>query len=39
VNTNKPVLLKVLYEVNPEAFLSCFTKEQQLKKAVQQGIS
>ena len=39
VNANKPVLLKVLYEVNPEAFLSCFTKEQQLKKAVQQGIS
>ena len=32
ININKPVLLKVLYEVNPEAFLACFTKERQLEK-------
>lgn len=32
INANKPVLMKVLYEVNPEAFLSCFTKVPQLNK-------
>ena len=32
ININKPVLLKVLYEVNPEAFLACFTKVPQLQK-------
>ena len=26
-NINKPILMKVLYEVNPEAFLSCFIKK------------
>lgn len=26
LNTNKPLLLKVLYEVNPDAFLQCFVK-------------
>ena len=31
-NVNKPILMKVLYEVNPDAFLSCFTKEPQLNK-------
>jgi hypothetical protein len=30
ININKPVLMKVLYEVNPEAFLSCFKKERLL---------
>ena len=26
LNTNKPLLLKVLYEVDPDAFLQCFVK-------------
>lgn len=34
INTNKSALLKVLYEVNPDALLSCFSKNTKEKCAL-----